>query len=212
MRKIGTIAVALVATTGALGGTAQAAGHEDTTRRPVVDVTQQTDGLTARLQIALDRQADGSPPSLTEAQRRELATIGAENEGGVGLAAAKAKGPATLRCDKNPHWSDAKGRLDMRFNCHHNTINWGYRISAKLRSVITGAVAERGASWWKNGKHMPKNAPHTVGKSYHFHGTFKPVKHGNHVQSQDHMKFRVNVGGQTGTGTLTWTSNVKTKK
>lgn len=55
-----------------------------------MDVTQQSDGLTARLQIALDRKADGSAPSLTDAQRRELATIGAENEGGVGLAAAKA--------------------------------------------------------------------------------------------------------------------------
>ncbi|WP_329457478.1 hypothetical protein [Streptomyces sp. NBC_01497] len=175
-----------------------------------MDVDRRADGTATRLHIALDPEADGSAPTLTTAQRHELAAIGAEN--GRGAAAGKAKGPATLRCDKNPHWSDARGRLDKRFNCHHSTVNWGYRISAGLRSVITGRVAERGTSWWKNGRHMPKNAPHTVARNYHFHGTFEPVGHGSHVQSQDYMTFRVTIGGRTGTGTLTWTSNVKTKK
>ncbi|WEH33218.1 hypothetical protein PZB75_07390 [Streptomyces sp. AM 4-1-1] len=125
---------------------------------------------------------------------------------------AAKKGPATLRCDKNPSWSDARGTLSARFNCHHSTINWGYRISAKLRAVITGKVTEQGVSWWSNGRRKPRNAGHVVGKSYHFHGTLKPVRHGDHVQFQDHMTFRVNIGGRTGTGSLAWAADVRAKK
>ncbi len=126
--------------------------------------------------------------------------------------AAEQKAPATLRCDKNPSWSDAKGTLSARFNCRHSTINWGYKISSGVKAIIIGKVTEQGVSWWNNGKRKPKNAGHVVGKDYHFHGTLKPVKHNDHVQFQDHMTFRVNVGGRPGTGSLAWASDVRAKK
>lgn len=127
-------------------------------------------------------------------------------------AAANNKGPATLRCDKNPIWKDGNGTLSARFDCRYSTINWGYKISPQVKSIITGKVNERGVSWWKNGKRMPKNAGHVVGKDYHFHGTLKPVKHDDVVQFQDYMTFRVKVAGKTGTGSITWASNVRARK
>ncbi|MFZ4238144.1 hypothetical protein ACOZGD_23535 [Streptomyces murinus] len=119
---------------------------------------------------------------------------------------------ATLRCDKNPSWSNANGTLAARFNCHHSTINWGFKISARVQSVITGNVHESGVSWWRNGRRMPKNAGHVVGGNYHFHGTLKPVRHADHVQFQDYMTFRVSIGGRPGTGSLTWAADVTAKK
>ncbi|RRQ84550.1 hypothetical protein [Streptomyces griseofuscus] len=119
---------------------------------------------------------------------------------------------ATLRCDKNPSWSNANGTLAARFNCHHSTINWGSKISARVQSVITGNVHESGVSWWRNGRRMPKNAGRVVGRSYHFHGTLKPVRHADHVQFQDYMTFRVNIGGRPGTGSLTWAADMTAKK
>lgn len=228
MRKTSTIAAAALAVAGLVGTTAQAAptapaagtaapgAHRDAAAR-VLDMTQESGSYTARLRVALKRKADGSAPKLTPRQLRRLAAVGGElvrpGQAPTGVrAAARGKGPATLRCDKNPSWSDSRGTLHMRFNCRHNTVNWGFRISPRVQSVITGKVAERGASWWRNGKAMPKNAPHVVGKNYLFHGTFKTVRHGDHVQSQDYMKFPVRIGGRPGVGTLTWASSVKAKK
>ncbi len=125
---------------------------------------------------------------------------------------AAAKGPAVLRCDKNPSWSDVRGTLHARFNCHKSTINWGYQVSRQVQAIITGPVREVGVSWWRNGKSQPRNAGHTVVASYLMHGTLNPVNHGDHVQFQDYMTFRVNFGGQTGTGSLAWASDVMAKK
>ncbi|WP_186785459.1 hypothetical protein [Streptomyces misionensis] len=132
--------------------------------------------------------------------------------GSVTQRAAAERRSAVLRCDKNPTWSDANGTLAARFNCHYSNINWGFKISARLQSVITSNVNESGVSWWRNGKRMPKNAGHVVGRSYHFHGTLKPVKHGDHVQFQDYMTFRVRIGGRPGTGSLVWAADVTAKK
>ncbi|MFD7899973.1 hypothetical protein [Streptomyces sp. NPDC059743] len=184
--------------------------------------------------MTLDPNSDGSPLKLTRAERDRIAAIvgapttgrkaaqeasgGARHQVGpvqpVGPAGPmeRKRAPATLRCDKNPSWSDANGTLHARFNCKYSTINWGYKISARVKSFITSKVNERGVSWWNNGKRKPKNAGHVVGKSYHFHGTLKPVRHGDHVQFQDYMTFRVNIGGRTGTGSITWASDVKAKK
>lgn len=126
--------------------------------------------------------------------------------------AAVAKGPAILRCGRNPSWSDARGTLHARFNCRHSSINWGFMISRKVQAVITGRVAEAGVSWWRDGKRQPKNAGHLVGAGYLFHGTLKPVTHGNHVRLQDYLTFPVDIGGRTGTGSLAWAGNVRARK
>ncbi|WP_030542316.1 hypothetical protein [Streptomyces albus] len=181
------------------------------------------DNGKSSLRITLAPERDGSAPKLTPAERKQLRSVlGAPSA--VPLAAPagartpaaapgeKRRRPAILRCDKNPSWSDANGTLHARFNCRHSTINWGFRISARVQSVITGPVRERGVSWWKNGKAMPRNAGHVVGKNYLFHGTLKPVRHDDVVQFQDYMTFPVRIGGRPGVGTLTWAAAVKAKK
>ncbi|MFF3754905.1 hypothetical protein ACFYYH_31415 [Streptomyces sp. NPDC002018] len=187
--------------------------------------TTVTGASETTLRVILDERSHGAPLKLSRAERERIAAIvGAPVRGreaaqtaGPGARqpagpAGRKKGPATLRCDKNPSWSDGNGTLHARFNCKYGTINWGYKISTRVKSFITGNVNERGVSWWSNGKRKPKNAGHVVGKSYHFHGTLKPVKHADRVQFQDYMTFRVNIGGRTGTGSITWASDVKAKK
>ncbi|QLI99624.1 hypothetical protein HZZ00_00620 [Streptomyces sp. NEAU-sy36] len=176
--------------------------------------TTTTGGGTTTLRFALDGGAKLS--------RADLDRVGAQlglGKGGlhavtgtVAQRAAAERRSAVLRCDRNPSWSDANGTLAARFNCPYSNINWGFKISARVQSVITSNVNESGVSWWRNGKRMPKNAGHVVGKSYHFHGTLKPVKHGDHVQFQDYMTFRVRIGGRPGTGSLVWAADVTAKK
>jgi hypothetical protein len=172
--------------------------------------TTKAGGTASTLRVVMDRGADGGPVKLTGADGARMAEVLAAGAAlPKAVKAAGKKGPATLRCSRNPRWSDARGTLGARFNCRHNTVNWGYKISAKVKDIITSKVDEQGVWWWKNGKRQPKNAGHAVDR---FHGTLKPVEHGDRVQLQDHMTFRVNVGGKTGTGSLTWAADVKAKK
>ncbi len=184
--KAAATAVCALVALGATGTAAQAGGGDGS-----FSTTTVTAATRSTLSVTLDADPAGRPRTLSQ---------------------GAAKAPAVLRCDRNPSWSDARGTLHARFNCHHSTINWGYQISPKVRAVITGKVHETGVSWWRNGTRHPKNAGHVVGAGYLFHGTLKPVTHGDHVQFQDHMTFRVNIGGRTGTGSLTWAADVKAKK
>jgi len=180
--------------------------------------TRVTGATRSTLRLVLDAAPAGRPQGLPPALRRQIALLvgapisAAPAAGPEGRRSAAPRGPAVLRCDRNPSWSDARGTLHARFNCHHHVVNWGYRISRKVQSVITGRVVEAGVSWWRNGRAQPRNAGHTVGADYLFHGTLKPVHHGDHVQFQDHMTFRVVIGGRTGTGSLTWAADTKAKK
>ncbi|GAA1083031.1 hypothetical protein [Nocardiopsis composta] len=204
-----------------LTGTALA-GEAPAGQRAFV-ASSEEDGTRVTLSITLDAGPDGAAPELTEEELAQLDELTAEPTAALeaapaaaepfaAAAAGKAKGPATLRCGKNPSRKDGNGTPSARFNCRASTIDRGHKISAKVKSIITGKVHETGARWRRNGKSMPKNAPHTVGKNYHFHGSFKPVEHGDKVQFQDFMKFRVKIGGKTGNGTITWASNVKAEK
>ncbi|MDI5964972.1 hypothetical protein [Streptantibioticus silvisoli] len=172
--------------------------------------------VTGATHTALRLVLDGGRP-LSAAVRARIASllgVPATTAGPMTQRqpSAAARGPAVLRCDKNPSWSDARGTLHARFNCHAHTVNWGYLISARVRAVITGPVTEAGVSWWRDGKRQPKNAGHVVGAGYLFHGTLKPVNHDQHVQFQDYLTFRIEIGGRTGTGSLAWAANTRTKK
>ncbi|WP_066956420.1 hypothetical protein [Streptomyces lushanensis] len=218
-----------VANSASVGGTQTVTATHTPATHPADDrtfvSTTATNGTETTLRVTLDANPDGSPLKLSRAERDRIAAIvGAPTAGREAAQKApaaavhpagpteKRKAPATLRCDRNPSWSDANGTLHARFNCKYSTINWGYKISARVKSFITSKVNERGVSWWNNGTRKPRNAGHVVGKSYHFHGTLKPVRHGDHVQFQDYMTFRVNIGGRTGTGSITWAADVKAKK
>lgn len=45
-------------------------------------------------------------------------------------------------------------------------------------------------------------APHTEPCGYQFHGTYNPVYDYDFLTYTDNLEFRINVGGNTGTGDL----------
>lgn len=123
------------------------------------------------------------------------------------------KSPYQLWCAyPNPHWSDTRGTLYMRYNCRYSNFNWGYKISSAVKAIITSNVNERGARWWKNGHKQPANSSHFVTKNYFFHGTFSPVYNYQLIESQDYMTFRVNIGGRPGTGSILWYGSAEARK
>lgn len=110
---------------------------------------------------------------------------------------------ATLQCAEAGHyysWSDRNGTLSEAYQCSKNLVNWGFKISPSLCSAIVGPVNELGMAWYRNGKRQPNNAghPHSfcLGPvSYHYHGTFRPVAHGDTLNYGDVFKFDLDVGG-----------------
>jgi len=207
-------APAAQAAPGSPGAGAVRAGSVSTPAPQTYAATTTTGGGTTTLRFALNGGAKLSRADLDRIGTQLGLGTGSLRavSGAVAPRTAVARRSAVLRCDKNPSWSDANGTLAARFNCHYSNINWGFKISARVQSIITGNVNESGVHWWRNGKAMPKNAGHVVGRSYHFHGTLKPVTHGNHVQFQDYMTFPVRIGGRPGIGSLTWAADVTAKK
>ncbi|MFG2138941.1 hypothetical protein [Streptomyces sp. NPDC048650] len=205
------------------GPAAKAAGATPTTStgQQTFSSTAVKGNSKATLRITLDAAADGSPVTLTHAEREQFEALAADQAAQSAPASgAKAdrgavsgkKEPATLRCDKDLKERSKHGTLDARFNCKHSVMNWGWKIAPEVRATITSKVHEDGVHWWKNGKPMPKNSAHDVPKDYHLHGTLKTVEHGDIVEFQDHLKFKIKKNGKTGTGTLTWAGRVRAKK
>lgn len=110
-----------------------------------------------------------------------------------------------LSCEGNLTRSDSNGRFDAQYTCYatYGVVAWGFQLSVGVQSIVVGNVNERGLSWWRNGAAMPQNAPHTVPASYHFHGTMSPTYNPCHVDYQDYLTFRHNVG-PGGTGSVTF--------
>ncbi|MFI0370982.1 hypothetical protein ACH35V_24195 [Actinomadura sp. 1N219] len=120
-----------------------------------------------------------------------------------------------LQCGQKIGRMDNNGYFSIALYCGApgtSTLPWGYKISPELRAIITGLVAERGMAWWQNGQARPWNAPHVVSPDYQFHGTLGPVWWGDDIDYNDFYVFRVNVGGQTGTGTLTTAGTVQVRQ
>ncbi len=69
-------------------------------------------------------------------------------------------------------------------------------------------INERGLAWWRNGTRMPSNTGHIVAPSYHPHGTMAPVYARNHVDFQDYITWRHNVG-PGGTSALTFAGHIQ---
>lgn len=112
----------------------------------------------------------------------------------------------SLSCAAGPHAaSDTDGTMTPLNNCPYALANWSYRLSTYLQSVTISLVAESGMSWQRNAAAMSRNASHLVPVSYLFHGTFNPVRESDYVSCGDAFTFRVDIGGNTGTATVTAT-------
>ncbi|WP_455358708.1 hypothetical protein [Streptomyces sp. SYSU K21746] len=108
-----------------------------------------------------------------------------------------------IKCStSNTVITDRNGRFDVRYNCRHNNVNWGYRVSSKLVSIAVGNMQEKGLSWYKGSRKIGQNAPHNVPVGYFLHGTQGGITSGDLLSWHDTMTFRVNAGGRPGTAVL----------
>lgn len=118
-----------------------------------------------------------------------------------------------LGCGNQRVETDSNGRFTIDYRCDLSPkrLQWSYKLSAGVQAIVVGLVTERGADWWKNGAPQPRNAPHTVGAGYLYHGTFSGVPIGSGVDYQDYLTFRHNVGSG-GTGSVVWAGSVQTTR
>jgi hypothetical protein len=101
---------------------------------------------------------------------------------------------AYLHCNKVYNFSDVNGTYTIQHACGGSTGPWGYRMSAALCGIIAGNVVEAGMSWTRNGVSQPRQAPHTVGCTYIFHGTYNPDRDYDHISYVDSFTFAVKGG------------------
>jgi hypothetical protein len=113
---------------------------------------------------------------------------------------------ATIRCDSYYQFPDENGVYTIQRACRSQSAPWGYRLSAYVQSIVVGNVHELGMDWWREGVKQPRNAPHTVGPSYIFHGTYTPVAQGIDIRYNDVFQFRHNVGPGGEGSVSTWGS------
>ncbi len=194
------ILVMMLTGVGGLFGPAQAEARHATSSPSAlvsqVRVVGRTPLSTSTLTLNFDQ-----PTSRAQADRA-AARLGNQ-------LAIQARSTAYLSCGNDLSNSDSNGTLTLQYNCSTKTrtVPWGYNLSAAVRKIVVGTVAEDGLRWWKNGSSMPKNAGHVVAAGYHFHGTMKPVANGNTLDYQDVFKFRHNVGSG-GSAVLTFAGTV----
>lgn len=118
------------------------------------------------------------------------------------LASDATPGPVTnlgptgnrLLCNNFYRWSDANGVFTLQHQCRGTTAPWGFWLSSGLASHVVGLVTETGMNWRRNGVQQPRMAPHTVGATYTFHGTFSNSPDGTSISYDDHFRFRHNIG------------------
>jgi hypothetical protein len=117
--------------------------------------------------------------------------------------ATGAPSKALIHCNKFYRFTDGNGAFTIQRNCASTKAPWGYRIGPTLCAVVVSPVREHGMVWTRNGALMPRQAPHTVGCTYTFHGTFNPAKIYDKATYVDLFDFTVNVGGHVGSARLT---------
>jgi hypothetical protein len=91
--------------------------------------------------------------------------------------------------------TDSNGTMNLRYNRPYHNVNWGYQISAPVRSIIVGGVTETGLMWWPDNAYY-KGAPHVSDASYLYHGTMSHVYDYSQVTYYDLYKFTVNIAGR----------------
>lgn len=116
-----------------------------------------------------------------------------------------------LACGQEINRTDENGTFNLRFQClpDRGLVDWGFQMSPSLRAIITGPVTEQGLMWWQNGRPASQNSPHVEPADYIFHGRLNPVFVGDDIDYQDLFTFRVNYGGQSGSGRATVAGSVR---
>jgi hypothetical protein len=120
-------------------------------------------------------------------------------ETSAGIAAAGPKG-AFLYCNVLYRFSDGDGTFTFQHKCGGTTGPWGYKLISGLCSIVISDVKESGMAWTRNGKKQGNMKGHLEYCGYQLHGNFNPDHDYDFITYSDNMTFRVEVGGQTGSG------------
>lgn len=105
---------------------------------------------------------------------------------------------AVLKCNKIYIFSNTKNSYSIQHRCGATSSPWGLDLSSKLCSIVTSAVHEDGMRWSRDGVERAKQAQHTVGCEYYFHGTYNPDRDGDFISYADTFTFKT-VGNGNGT-------------
>jgi hypothetical protein len=100
---------------------------------------------------------------------------------------AAAPSGALIHCNKYYSFPDANGTFHIQHACGSSTAPWGYNISPALCAAVVAPVTESGMNWTRNGVAQPRQAPHVVGCTYQFHGTFNPGRDYDRITYSDHF-------------------------
>lgn len=199
-RLLGTVLIALVGLAGPGLSVAAAESGADratqaqgnaTVRSLVVESSDQF--LRSRVQLDFD-------VPVTQAQADQLRRS---------LVSPVSAVPADIMlCGSRISRGDANGYFDIAYQCGtRRTLPWGFQLSNAVQAIVVSNVTERGLEWWRNGAFAGQNAGHVAPKDYRFHGNMGPVYAGNHIDYQDYLTFRHNVGSG-GTGSVTFAGGV----
>ena len=197
--RIATVLAALVGTLLISGIPINAEAKEsnsDVTTRAEV----RTSGTT--LDITWDE-----PMPAAEAEALTKSLQGSLEEGDVQTFAPKPNGHGphyeVVKCDEANHiFTDRNGIFSVRYQCRHNLVNWGFKVSPKLVAIAVGDMKESGMVWHTATKRLGHNSNHTVPVYYQLHGTQRGIKNGDILHWSDRLTFRVNAGGREGTAVL----------
>jgi len=141
---------------------------------------------------AISRQVDDTALTFTFDEPMSAATASAVTSALAQGTAASGPNGELLHCNRAYRFSDSNGSFTFQHRCGGTTGPWGYQLSTGLCAIVISGVSESGMAWTRNGRRQGTQ----------FHGTFNPEHDFDVIAYNDHFTFRVEVGGQTGTGNL----------
>lgn len=95
---------------------------------------------------------------------------------GASRTVVTAPSGAFLNCNQFYSFADSNGKYTTQHACGGSTAPWGFKIAGAVCGIVTSPVAEAGMSWTRNGVNQPRQAPHSQGCAYQFHGPItRPV-------------------------------------
>lgn len=198
-RRLTVLAMLVAGTFLAPSASAVAAPAAPAAKPFTITATERSQGWESTLELTFD---SGDPAEI----RRALAAAGLDNAATAGRPALGPAGGDGSRwyeaaCNAALGFADENGVFNYQHKCRSTTSAWAYQLLPNLRAIIVGNVSEAGIDWYTQVGKIHKGGPHpNVPKDYLFHGTFNPLRDGDHLLYEDHFYFAVKVNGVPGKG------------
>lgn len=110
--------------------------------------------------------------------------------------------PVVKSSEGNRVLTDRNGAFSVRYN-GSTSLNWGYKVAAKLVAIASGPMVERGSDWYAGTTFIGHGGQHVVPVDYNLHGTQGRLFNGAQVSWHDLLTFPVEAGGVPGKAVLT---------